>query len=113
MSAATDRYLTLARSKLPLDTVLLARYLIGKLLVRETAEGVLSGRIVETEAYPIGDAAGHAHMGMTARHSLTILGFYGPVVFAPLLSSQLATHTSGAFQFMAISFVAKEPMTSR
>ena len=64
----TDRYQTLARSKLPLDTVLLARYLIGKLLVRETAKGVLSGRIVETEAYPRGDAAGHAHNGMTLRN---------------------------------------------
>jgi len=68
MSATTDRYPTLARSKLPLDTVLLARYLIGKLLIRETAKGTLSGRIVETEAYPIGDAAGHAHMGMTSRN---------------------------------------------
>jgi DNA-3-methyladenine glycosylase len=68
MSAATDRCLTLSRSKLPLDTVLLARYLIGKLVVRETANGALCGRIVETEAYPIGDAAGHARMGMTSRN---------------------------------------------
>ena len=48
MSTATDRYLTLSRSKLPFDTVLLARYLMGKLLIR----GALIGRIVETEAYP-------------------------------------------------------------
>jgi DNA-3-methyladenine glycosylase len=68
MSAATDRSPTITRSKLPLDTVLLARYLIGKLLVRETAKGALSGRIVETEAYPIGDAAGHAYSGMTPRN---------------------------------------------
>ena len=73
MSAATDRYLTISRSKLPLDTVLLARYLIGKLLVRETAKGALSGRIVETEAYPIGDAAGHAHRGMTSRNGSLFL----------------------------------------
>ena len=73
MSAATDRYLTISRSKLPLDTVLLARYLIGKLLVRETTEGVLSGRIVETEAYPIGDAAGHAYVGMTSRNGSLFL----------------------------------------
>jgi DNA-3-methyladenine glycosylase len=46
----TNRYLTLSRSNLPLDTVLLARYLIGKLVIRETASGVLAGRIVETEA---------------------------------------------------------------
>lgn len=61
----------LARSELPIDTVALARYLIGKVVVRDLPEGVVSGRIVETEAYVIGDAAGHAYRGMTDRnHSL-------------------------------------------
>jgi DNA-3-methyladenine glycosylase len=73
MPAATDRFLTLARSDLPLDTVLLARHLIGKLLIREIPEGALSGRIVETEAYPIGDAAGHAYLGMTRRNGTLFL----------------------------------------
>jgi DNA-3-methyladenine glycosylase len=58
----------LSRAELPVDTVLLARYLIGKLLVREMTEGVASGRIVETEAYVIGDAAGHAYHRMTPRN---------------------------------------------
>jgi DNA-3-methyladenine glycosylase len=58
----------LTRAELPIDTVSLARYLIGKLLVRVLPEGDLTGRIVETEAYVIGDAAGHAYRGMTRRN---------------------------------------------
>ena len=63
-----DGHLPLARSELPIDTVSLARYLIGKVLVRELPEGFVSGRIVETEAYVVGDAAGHAYRGMTERN---------------------------------------------
>jgi DNA-3-methyladenine glycosylase len=60
-------YQRLARAELPVDTTALARFLIGKVVARETPEGVISGRIVETEAYVIGDAAGHAYRGMTPR----------------------------------------------
>jgi DNA-3-methyladenine glycosylase len=53
----------LGRAELPVDTLKLARFLIGKTLVHDLPQGRLSGRIVETEAYPVGDAAGHAFSG--------------------------------------------------
>jgi len=58
----------IARSELPDDTAALARFLIGKLVVRDLPEGMVSGRIVETEAYVVGDAAGHGFRGMTPRN---------------------------------------------
>jgi DNA-3-methyladenine glycosylase len=43
-----DDHPPLARAELPIDTVALARYLIGKVVVRELPEGIAGGRIVET-----------------------------------------------------------------
>jgi DNA-3-methyladenine glycosylase len=61
----------LRQTDLPPGTMDLAQYLIGKTLVHETPRVRLAGRIVETEAYPVGDAAGHAFGGLTpSRRSL-------------------------------------------
>jgi DNA-3-methyladenine glycosylase len=57
----------LRRSELPADTIKLARFLIGKVIVHDLPAGRLSGRIVETEAYPPGDPAGHHFRGPTPR----------------------------------------------
>jgi DNA-3-methyladenine glycosylase len=57
----------LRRSELPAGTIALARFLIGKVIVHDLPAGRLSGRIVETEAYPPGDPAGHHFRGPTPR----------------------------------------------
>jgi DNA-3-methyladenine glycosylase len=52
-----------------------SRLLLGKILVRRGRDGLLAGRVVETEAY-LGehDAAAHAASGKTARNAV----LYGP-----------------------------------
>jgi DNA-3-methyladenine glycosylase len=59
---------------LPSDTVELAEYLIGKTIVRKIGRNRITGRIVETEAYPPGDSSGHAYRGRTARNQSLFLG---------------------------------------
>jgi DNA-3-methyladenine glycosylase len=58
----------LRRAELPADTVSLARFLIGKVIVRELPAGRVAGRIVETEAYPRRDPAAHHFRGLTPRN---------------------------------------------
>ncbi|MDR3100445.1 MAG: DNA-3-methyladenine glycosylase [Paraburkholderia sp.] len=60
----------LRREELPVDTVELARFMVGKYLVRDAGEGAgdvrLAGRLVEVEAYPLGDSTSHAFIGQRA-----------------------------------------------
>src|SRR5271168_5425740 len=86
----------LRRAELPVDTVKLARYLIGKVAVHDTDAGRLSGRIVETEAYPIGDAAGHAFRGETRRNRSLFLERGHAYVYFAYGSSFLLNVTSEA-----------------
>jgi DNA-3-methyladenine glycosylase len=58
----------LEREGVPRETQALARFLLGKVLVRELAGGTATARIVETEAYLVGDPACHAFRGVTKRN---------------------------------------------
>lgn len=101
----------LARAELPVDTEALARYLIGKLLVRELPEGILSGRIVETEAYVIGDAAGHGFRGMTKRnHSLFLERGHAYVYIAYGISYMLNVSSEKAGIGAGVLIRAIEPL---
>jgi DNA-3-methyladenine glycosylase len=64
----------LNRADLPVGTMELAQYLIGKTLVHEFPTARLSGVIVETEGYPPGDAASHAFRGRTRGNQTLFLG---------------------------------------
>jgi DNA-3-methyladenine glycosylase len=79
-----------------MDTVQLARYLIGKVVVHDTDDGRLSGRIVETEAYPVGDPASHASRAETPHNRSMFLRHGHAHVYFTYGSSFMLNVTSEA-----------------
>lgn len=86
----------LRRAELPIDTIELARYLIGKVIVHDRRSARVSGRIVETEAYPAGDAACHAFRGPTPRNGSLFLRRGHAYVYFTYGSSFMLNVSSGA-----------------
>ena len=59
----------ISRRVLPVDTVEMARYLVGSVLVHSRRGVRLAGRIVETEAYPPGDPTAYHRPGLTTSNA--------------------------------------------
>ncbi len=101
----------LSRARLPVDTTELARYLIGKTLVRKVGRSRISGRIVETEAYPPGDSSGHGYRGQTARnHSLFLGSGFSYVYFIYGVSYMLNVSAEEPGVGAGVLFRALEPL---
>jgi DNA-3-methyladenine glycosylase len=108
----THPFSPIQREALPSGTVALARYLIGRAVVREMPDGQVSGRIVETEAYLVGDAASHAYRGMTPRNRSMFLdrGFaYVYLAYGTSFMLNVASETAGVGE--AVLIRALEPLS--
>ena len=83
----------LSRAELPVDTIALARFLIGKLLMRQLPEGDASGRIVETEAYIVGDAAAETiqAIAIAVKMKATKADFDSTFALHPTAAEELVT----------------------
>jgi DNA-3-methyladenine glycosylase len=68
---------SLPRSFYNRKTTAVAKDLLGKILVRHIGKTIISGRIVETEAYLFDDPASHSFRGMTKRNRV----MFGPPGF--------------------------------
>lgn len=60
----------LPRSFYSRKTITVAKELLGKIIVRRIGKTLLSGIIVETEAYLFDDPASHSYRGMTERNNV-------------------------------------------
>jgi DNA-3-methyladenine glycosylase len=106
------RTVRLSRRALPVATVALARYLIGKRLVHATRAGLLAGRIVETEAYPPGDPTGYARHGLTTSNAPLFAArgtAYVRMVYGSCLTLDLAAEAEGVGA--AVLIRALEPVS--
>ncbi len=54
------------------NTVVVARDMIGKMLVHESSDGILAGIIKETEAYTQEDPASHSYLGKKTKRNLAM-----------------------------------------
>jgi DNA-3-methyladenine glycosylase len=102
----------LSRDSLPGDTAALARFLIGKLIVRAFPDVPATGRIVETEAYLAGDEASHSFRGMTPRNK----AMFGPPGYAYvyfIYGAYFALNVTSAAEGVgeAVLVRAAEPLT--
>lgn len=86
----------LHRADLPDGTEALARWLIGRVVVRDRPPGRSAGRIVETEAYLQGDAAAHAFRGMTPRNRSMFLAPGHAYVYRAYGTAWMLNVSSGA-----------------
>jgi DNA-3-methyladenine glycosylase len=102
------------REELPIDTTELARFMVGKYLVRdpEGADGVrIAGRFVEVEAYPLGDSTSHAFIGRRAWNASMFLARGHAYVRLTYGSAYMLNMSSEAEEVGAgILFRAVEPL---
>ena len=97
-----------SRTSLPADTLTLARWLIGKIVVR----GKTVGRIVETEAYLRDDAAAHSFIGETKRNrSLFLRRGHAYVYIAYGTSYMLNVSSETAGHGAGVLIRALEPLS--
>ncbi|HKU00092.1 MAG TPA: DNA-3-methyladenine glycosylase [Paraburkholderia sp.] len=105
----------LRREELPIDTTELARFMIGKYLVRDPGEDAddvrIAGRLVEVEAYPLGDSTSHAFIGRRTWNASMFLARGHAYVRLTYGSAYMLNMSSEAEQVGAgILFRAVEPL---
>jgi DNA-3-methyladenine glycosylase len=64
------KFVPLPRSFYEPSAEVVARKLLGHLLIRQTTQGTCGGPIVEAEAYLTGDPAAHSYAGLTKRNRI-------------------------------------------